>query len=77
MNMPSKRFWAMEAQIGRIEAGEDLRKLRVSATGGSKEGYETLVKSLSLEIGEPYKVKHEIYVKPDPDVKQKFAALMR
>lgn len=65
----------MERRIESIQAYEDVRVLNSSMGGQSKENYEKTVERLSLEIGEPYRMKREIFVKGDSDAKAKFNAL--
>lgn len=66
----------MEGQINRIAAGEDLRKVNLSTANGSKDGFEAAIKRLTVEIGVPYKMRREIFVKPEPDAKAKFESLL-
>lgn len=53
-----------------------MRFLNANIGNQSKENYEKVVERLSLEIGEPYQMKREIFVKGDSDAKNKFAALV-
>lgn len=75
--MPSYRFWAMEHQIDRIRAAEDLRQIEVNAANNTSEKRKEVVERLVKEIGETAKVRHERFVQAEPDAGKKLKALAR
>jgi hypothetical protein len=63
--MPSRRFWAMESAINRINANQDMRSLGVLASSQSKEGYEKMSERLVLEMGTIAEVAPDLNPEPD------------
>jgi len=74
--MPTRRFWAMENQIQRIQAGDDLRMVNVGIAAASDEARKEITERLSLEIGEPFKMKREKIVKPEASAAARMNALI-
>ncbi len=64
LQMPSRRFWAMEQQISRLKAENDLRRVNVNRATVSKESLEDVVEHLTRELGETLEIHRERIVKP-------------
>jgi hypothetical protein len=75
--MPAKRFWAMERQIGRIKAEENLRALAFEGAKNDKDSLKRFTDALIKELGETYEMERDAVVKPEPNVKEKFRKIMR
>ena len=76
LDMPSRRFWAMEAQIDRIRSESDLRLINIQVSAGSSKGAEQAVERLCLELGDKYQIERPTIVKPDADAGEKLRKFM-
>ena len=77
LNMPARRFWSMEGSINRVMAERDLRFINSSKAVNSSEANESVIQSLTDELGETCQIKRPKFVKPDGNAKNKFAQVMR
>lgn len=57
LTVPIRTFWHLFAQIHRLQAQEDLRRLDVMIAQNSPEGAKQLREHLEREVGEPIKKK--------------------
>lgn len=76
LNMPARRFWALESQISRLRSEEDLRLISANAATISEDNHRDVIDRLTLELGETCKVQHNTIVKPEAGVKSKFAMVV-
>lgn len=52
MNLPVRAFWAMNRNIDRLRAEEDLRSITVGIAAQSEEAYQKISERLINERGE-------------------------
>lgn len=74
--MPARRFWAMEAQITRLQAEADLRAIEVQRALNNKEAMQGVVNRLTREIGETVRLHRPLIVKPEPGAREKLLKAM-
>ena len=74
--MPARLFFAMERQISRIRAEEDLRYLAVSSSVMSGEAIQKVQQALVVEQGEVFQVAREQIVHAEEGAMSKLKALM-
>lgn len=49
--LPIRMFWALEANINRLMAEEDLRTIRLLASAQAPKSAEEVMRQLALEMG--------------------------
>ena len=53
LKLPLKTFWALNRQIARLRAEEDVRSMANIAAANSSDGYKQRIQQLQGEIGQP------------------------
>lgn len=52
LGLPIRTFWMLSRNVDRLEAGEDLRRMRIAVASQSGETFEKFNKDLVAQIGE-------------------------
>lgn len=77
MAMPAYLFWAMEGQITRLKAENDIRQINVQQSTLTANAMSATMERLSLELGETSKIKRSWIVKPERGAKDKMKSLFK
>lgn len=78
LGMPSRRFWMMERQIDRIRAENEIRQVSLHSAINPPSHASTVqrlneyIGKLTLEIGDKFTVRRNMFVAPEPDAAAKF-----
>ncbi len=73
--MPVRLFFAMETQLPRIRAEQDLRRMAVVASVNSKESIQKVHQALVIEQGDVYQLEHNALVAAEPGAVKKLKSL--